>query len=95
MLNKILTGSVSSIGNTALQLTRQPIGTAKIYIKAFPTNTAPIYIGTSTVTYATADATDGLVLSASEGVYIEFTDPTTLYVVSSGTGQKASFLIVY
>ena len=91
----ITTGAVSSIGTTAIQISSARKTTSGVYIKADATNTSPVYIGGSTVTRGTADATDGFPIAASEWVFIEIADPSLIYVISSGTGQKVYFQFIY
>ena len=94
--SNIKTGALSSIGATALQI--QSIitaGATGVYIKASYTNTWILYIGNSTVTANSADATDGFELLASEGLFIEINDPSKLYVVGSTTWLKLFYTITY
>ena len=91
----ISTGAVSSIWTTAIQLSSSQKTTSGVYIKADSTNTAPVYIGNSTVTRWTADATDWFPINASEWVFIEIDNPSLIYVISSGTGQKVYFQFIF
>lgn len=60
----IKTFAKSGIGTTAVQLTSTQDTTSGVYIKASASNAGIIYVGNSTVTRGTADATDGFELSA-------------------------------
>lgn len=94
MQNKIITFSVASIWNTPLQLTVLPIGTCRVSIKPFSTNTASVYVGTgSAITPWTVDATDGFIID--NGDFTELCDPTTIYVVAGSAGQKISVKLEY
>lgn len=94
MENKIVTFSVSSIGTTPIQLTKLPIGTCRVSMKPFSTNTASVYWNkTATVTPWTVDATDGFLID--NGDFTELCDPTTIYVVAWSAGQKISVKLEY
>lgn len=94
MENKIITFSVSAIGTTPIQLTRLPIGTCRISIKPFSTNTSSVYWAKSaSVTPGTVDATDGFLID--NGDFDELADPTTIYVVAGSAGQKISVKLAY
>ena len=100
----MITGRKSSIGLTALQITTataaavqagasRVLGTVQMTIHAGPANTAVVYIGHSTATADAADSTDGFPLSAGEYKTFIVSDPTSLYAVSTATGQKVFFCI--
>lgn len=90
-----LTGRKSSIGATALQLTATSTKCTGVYVKAADDNTGKVYVGISTVTADSADATDGFPLSADTGVFVTIDDPSKLYVIGSTTGQKVFYMITY
>lgn len=93
--SNIETFAKSGIWTTAVQLTSTYATTSGVYIKASSTNTWIIYVGNSTVTRGTTDATDGFELSAGEGVFIKITDPTLIYVIYSTTGGRVSCQLIF
>lgn len=83
------TGSKSSIGTSAVQIitSSTPVKVG-VTVKAADNNTGTVYIGNSTVTAGTTDATDGFELAGGESVTIEINDVNKVYAISSTTGQK-------
>jgi len=55
-----------------------------VIIKADDDNTDPVYVGKSGVT-----TSNGFRLNAGQGVSLEVSDPTTVYLISSADNQKA------
>lgn len=94
MQNKFTTFTKSSIWTTAVAITTNWESATKVYIKAYPTNTANIYIGGSTVTTGT-DATDWIILTPNDWIYLDIWDPSRLYAISTASSQKISVLIQY
>lgn len=89
------TGSKSSIGTSAVQITASSIATVlSVLVKAANNNTGIIYIGNSGVTAGTTDATDGYELAGGESVTIEVDNVNKLYAISSTTGQKVYWTAV-
>jgi hypothetical protein len=95
MAASIRTFAKSSIGATAVQLTSTQDVTSWMYIKASASNVWIIYIGNSTVTAWSADATDWFELSAWEGVFIETNNPSLIYAIYSTTGGRVSCQLIY
>lgn len=91
----IITFAKSWIDTTAVQLTSTKNTTSGVYIKASSVNTGIVYVGNSTVTRGTADATDGFELSAWEGVFIKITDPSLIYVIGSAATQRVSCQLIF
>lgn len=84
-----LYGRKSEIGTIAVPLTdRRGRFRRGLLIKAGALNTAPVYVGNSTVTADSNDETDGFELSAKESILAEVEDPRDVFVISKGTGQK-------
>ena len=63
-----------------------------VVVKAASTNPGTVYVGGSTVTANTADATDGLPLAAGESVMVEVEKVSLLYAIGSAAGQKVFFI---
>lgn len=91
-------GSKGSIGGTALVLiatTTPPTHLTKgAQIKAAADNDGTVYVGKSDVTADSAAATDGYPLSPGEALFVPVDDPSKIYVIGSGAGQKVFFLVV-
>ncbi len=92
------TGRKSAIGATALALvgTATPVNSG-VTIKAAAGNAGIVYVGSSTITANTTDATDGFQLSAGEAVTLprDFaTDAANIYVIASTTSQVVFFVIL-
>ena len=91
MATNIEFGQLRSIGATALQLTTLEYGaTTGVTIKALSTNTNNVYVGKLGVT-----TTTGFELSAGNGKFFECTDPSTIYVISAGTGDNVCYDLNY
>lgn len=95
-----VTGSLGSIGASALQLCSQ-LTVAQlarkydkgIEVKADPANGGNLFVGWgSGVTAGGTSGTDGYILSAGQSVFIQTEDISRLYVIASTTGQKAYFI---
>lgn len=89
-----VTGSKSSIGATALQLTATSTHLYNgVEIKADAANsTGIVYVGfSSAITAAAADGTTGFQLVAGESRFFEIDDPSKIYVIGSTTGLKVWF----
>lgn len=91
----IITGRKSSIGTSAVQLTTNTTICVGVLLKAPTANTASVYVGPSTVTADSADATDGFIIEPGEGVFVTIDNASKLYAISSATGQKLFFAITY
>lgn len=82
-------GSKGSIGATALQLTATSVLLERgVTIKADAGNsTAFVYVGKSSAVTAgiAAPTTDGVKLAAGEEMFVECSDPSTIYVIGSTT----------
>ena len=93
-VSSFVTGRKSSIGTSAVQLTATSIHASRgVQIVADSTNS--VYVGISTVTADSIDATDGFPLSAGESVVIPVIDPSIIYVRAvSGTTSKVFFVTV-
>jgi hypothetical protein len=91
-----VTGRKSSIGTSAVQLTTATTHNSRgVQIVANSTNTAVVYVGTSTVTADAADGTDGFPLAAGESIVIPVIDPSTVYLIAStGSTSKVFFMTV-
>jgi len=96
--DQIRHGSNLTVGETATRLTAIDypecsfVANIGILIKADPTNTHPIYVGSSVVTPGTTAETDGIQLIPGESLSIEIEEPSNLYVISAGTDQKVYWI---
>lgn len=90
------TGSLSSIGATALQLSGRSVrNRGGIRVKARASNsTNLVYVGGPSVTAGTADGTDGYELAAGDEILLpvnQFRTVSDVYVIGSTTGLKVSW----
>jgi len=86
---KFTTGAKSSISTSAVQITATDIKCVfGVLVKAAAANTGIVYVGTSGVTAGSADATDGVELSAGDAVLIEVDNANKVYAIGSAAGQK-------
>src|ERR1035437_5225780 len=86
--------SVTTLTNatTAYPIPATPLaGRASILVQAPATNTATIYIASSTVTADTA-ATGGTALLSGQSVSIQLAAAVLLYAISATAGQKVQTL---
>ena len=86
--------SVTTLTNatTAYPVPATPLaGRASMLIQAPATNTAAIYIGSSTVTADTA-ATGGTALLPGQSIPIQLAAAVLLYAISASAGQKVQTL---
>jgi len=89
------TGAKSSIGTTAVRITTSDTYCAfGVLVKAAAGNTGIVYIGPSDVTAGTADATDGVELSAGDAILIEVDNANKVYVIASAADQKVFWAAV-
>lgn len=93
--SSFLSGSKSSIGASALQLTSTSTPCSGVYIKRSSSETGIVYVGTSTVTAGTTDATDGFPIEAGDSLFVSVDDPSKVYVIGSTTGLKVFYMITY
>ena len=92
---KFTTGAKSSISTSAVQITATDIKCVfGVLVKAAAGNTGIVYVGPLGVTAGTADATDGVELSAGDGFLIEIDNANKVYVIASAAGQKIFFVAV-
>lgn len=91
----LTTGAKSSIGTSAVQLTASSVSANKgVTVKAANANSGTVYVGISTVTAGTTDATDGMELGPGESITVEVSNANLLYVIGSATGQKVFWTAV-
>lgn len=89
------TGSKSSIGTSAVQLTASStVVKIGITIKAANANTGIVYIGNSSITAGTTDATDGFEIAGGESITLEVDNVNKIYAIGSATGQKVYWTAV-
>ena len=92
---RFTTGANGDVDTTAEQLITTSIApNVGIVIKASNTNTGIVYVGGSTVTAGTTDATDGFELNAGETLMIEGRDADEVYVIASVVNQRVSFVVI-
>ena len=65
-----------------------------VQIKASFANTDELYVGKAEVTAASADVSDGLELSAGEGVFIPIQDVTKIWIIASAAAQEVYWMAV-
>lgn len=74
---------------TRVALVSSATPTIQVLIQAKRTNTGRIYVGGSTVTN---DDTTGIYLNAGDGIVIETTDVSKLYINSTVNGEGVTFV---
>ena len=89
-------GAKSSISTSSVRMRVSSLPCVHgVMIKADPTNTGIVYIGNSSaVTNGSSDTTDGLTLSANDGVVLKITDANLVWLIASAAGQKVSYLAI-
>jgi hypothetical protein len=65
-----------------------------VQLKAGPSNTGIIYVGNVGVTAGSAVSTDGMPLSAGEGLFIPVKDITLIYAIASAATQDLYWFVV-
>lgn len=91
--SSITSGAKSSIGTSAVQITTTSVTCRRgVVVKAADGNTGIVYVGPSTITNGTTDATDGIELSASQAVVLDIDNANKVYVIGSTTGQKVYWI---
>jgi len=84
-----------TVDTAVVQITTYNIPlTFGILIKAAGANTGIVYVGNSDVTAGTADATDGIQLSAGDAVLLELDAASKAYAIASAAGQKVFWIAV-
>lgn len=93
--SSVITGSKTTVANTAVPLTSGSIPTTKgVVVKSANANSENVYIGPSTVTPGTASSTDGFELFAGESLTIPVDDVSKVYVSSTFSGMKVFWTMV-
>lgn len=89
-------GALSSISTSGVRLCNSGSTPSKgLQVKASVNNSAFLYVGMGTgVTAGTSDANDGMELAAGESMLFPINNPTSLYVISTATGQKAFWMVL-
>lgn len=91
----VYTGTLGSIGATALQLTATTRKLARgVRVRADDGNSTNfVYVGILGVTAGiAAPTTDGYKLKVSEAVDVQIDDPSKVYVIGSTTGLAVSWM---
>ena len=92
---RFTTGANGDVDTVAEQLITTSISpNLGVLVKASRTNTGIIYIGNSTVTAGTNDATDGFELSAGDALMVEGRNANEVYIIASTNNQRVSYLII-
>lgn len=87
-------GAKSSISTTALQLIVASTPAVKgVVVKAAAANAGKVFVGNSDVTNGSADATDGLELSAGESATVPVDNANKIWVIGSAASQKVFFMV--
>lgn len=96
MYNSMITGRKSGVGTTPVQImSTDNLADNGIQIYANIANTDIVWIGESTVTADSADATDGFPLNPGDGIFIPLRHPNVLYARSStDADQKIWWVLV-
>lgn len=91
---KVITGSKSNIGTSAVSLTtiNDDVVERGITIIADGNNTGTVYIGGDTVTANGSDTTTGVPLSAGDSIYIPINHISYLFVIATTTNNKVFFI---
>ena len=86
-----ITGMVPEVtaGAAAAQVTVMTAAKRGILVKALSTNAASVFVGNSTVT-----TSNGIELVAGESLFIALSDPSDLFVVAAGAGDKLRGIVL-
>ena len=88
-----ITGNKSAISTSAVQLLTGSTALVNgIIVKADESNSGTVWVGISTVTAGTTDATDGYKLTAGESVGFQIDNANKVYVIGSAASQRVSWL---
>jgi len=91
----LTTGSLSTVGTTAVQMHSGSIlAVTGITVRSSPSNTAMIYIGPSTVTANTAAATDGMPLKIGESITLALTNINLIYLIATAAAQEVFWVVL-
>lgn len=90
------TGSKTSIGTTAVQLTTRNLNASRgVQVLAATTNSVSVYIGPKGVTAGTSSAdTDGYPLAAGEAIVVPVIEPNKIYAITASSTAAVSFMLV-
>lgn len=84
-----------TVGTSAVQITTTSVPVQqRVIIKSAAGNEGTIYVGNSDVTAASADATDGLELSAGESIAIEIDNANKVYAIASQASQEIFWMSI-
>lgn len=88
-VNSFCHGRKSAIGTAAVPLVATAVAATKgVQLRAADSNTATVYVGHSTLTTDTSDATDGFPLKAGEALFVPVNNASKIFVVSTAANQK-------
>jgi hypothetical protein len=91
----ITTGSLSTVGTTAVQMHSGSIlALTGVTVRSSPSNTAMIYVGPSTVTANTAAATDGIPLKIGESITLAITNINLIYLIATAAAQEVFWVVL-
>lgn len=92
--NRVITGSKSNIGTSAVALTSSgnDVVVAGLTVIADGNNTGTVYVGGDTVTANSSDETTGIPLSAGDSIYIPMNHISYIYVIATTTNNKVFFI---
>lgn len=86
------TGKKATTGATAIQLTTTSIPCQGMLVKAPASNGSTIWVGISTVTAGTADATDGFPLEPGESVGVPCRNANEIYIRGAAAALVAYWM---
>jgi hypothetical protein len=88
-------GRKSGVGTTAVALTTTSVTATKgVQLRAADANTGVVYVGKSTVTTDSADATDGYPLAAGESLFVPVDDASKIYLRATAASQKVFWFAI-
>lgn len=88
-------GRKQNVDAVAVVLTNSRLRLSRgVQLKADANNSATIYVGTSTVTAGTSEATDGFPLEAGEALFLPVDSPHKVFLVAAASGQAIYWLAV-
>ena len=87
------TGAKSAIGTSAVKVVASSQSAQSgVMLRADKANTDIVYIGTSTVTAGTVDATDGFPLSAGDIMFIPVVDVSLIFAIAASGTQRVFWM---
>jgi|GEM_PF-1767258 len=93
-VNSFRHGRKSGIGAAVAPLTAAAVlATKGVQLRAADANSGVVYVGQSTLTADTADATDGYPLAAGETLFVPVNDASKIFLRATAESQKVFWFV--